>query len=365
MKRRGKKIMFGMLFIFFGLAVLVTAVGCLFSAPRYTGPQSGRFDGDRFYNQDRSREKRFGDFLKWMANRDQGPWEGDPHAEPGPPPPRRVGAGELRVTFVNHSTVLIQIDGLNILTDPIWSDRGSPVDWAGPKRVRPPGIRFEDLPPVDAVLVSHNHYDHLDVPTLRRLSAGHGPRIFSGLGNAKLMHHKKIENAHDLDWWQRIRLSDSVRVTFVPAQHFSSRGMFDHHKTLWGGFVIESSRHRVYFAGDTGFGGHFEQIRDRFGPITLAMLPIGAYKPRWFMSPAHLSPEEAVKAHKVLGVRHSMAIHFGTFPLGDDGEHEPVVELRQALEENGLTEEDFRVPGFGEGLQVSSYTERRVNHGSS
>jgi L-ascorbate metabolism protein UlaG (beta-lactamase superfamily) len=363
MKR--KKIVFGIFFMFLGLAALVTAVGCFFSAPRYTGPKSEHFDGDRFYNHDRNQEKSFGDFLKWMANRDQGPWEGDPEAEPGPPPPKRVSAGELRVTFVNHATVLIQVDGLNILTDPIWSERGSPVDWAGPERVRPPGIRFEDLPPIDLVLVSHNHYDHLDVPTLRRLSGEHSLKILSGLGNAKLMRNKEIANAYDLDWWQRIRVNDSVRVTFVPAQHFSSRGMFDHHKTLWGGFVIEGSRHRVYFAGDTGFGGHFEQIRDRFGPITLALLPIGAYKPRWFMSPVHLSPQQAVQSHKILGARQSMAIHFGTFPLGDDGEHEPVVELKQALENNQLTEEDFWVPGFGEGRRVPEATERRVDHGSS
>jgi L-ascorbate metabolism protein UlaG (beta-lactamase superfamily) len=357
--------MLGMLFLLLGFVVFATAVGCLFSAPRYTGPKSDHFDGDRFYNQDRSREKRFGDFLKWMANRDQGPWEGNPDAEPGPPPPRRVGAGELLVTFINHATVLIQVDGLNLLTDPIWSRRGSPVTWAGPERVRPPGIRFEDLPPIDVVLVSHNHYDHLDVPTLRRLSADHSPKILSGLGNAKLMRNQQIENAHDLDWWQRVRLNDSARVTFVPAQHFSSRGMFDHHKTLWGGFVIEASRHRVYFAGDTGFGGHFAQIRDRFGPIDLALLPIGAYKPRWFMSPAHLSPQQAVRAHRILGARRSMAIHFGTFPLGDDGEHEPVEELREALEENRLTGEDFWVPGFGEGRRVPAEKERSVSHGAS
>jgi L-ascorbate metabolism protein UlaG (beta-lactamase superfamily) len=362
---RRKKIVFGILFIFLGLAALVTAVGCFFSAPRYTGPKSEHFDGNRFYNYDRGKEKSFGDFLKWMANRDQGPWEGDPDAEPGPPPPARVGASELRVTFINHATVLIQVDGLNILTDPIWSERGSPVTWAGPERVRPPGIRFEDLPPIDVVLVSHNHYDHLDVPTLRRLSKDHSPKILSGLGNAKLMRNKEIENAYDLDWWQRIRVNDSVRITFVPAQHFSSRGMFDHHKTLWGGFVVEGSRHRVYFAGDTGFGKHFEQIRKRFGPITLALLPIGAYKPRWFMSPVHLSPQQAVQAHKILGARQSMAIHFGTFPLGDDGEQEPVVELKEALKDKQLTEKDFWVPGFGEGREIPDSPERSVSHETS
>jgi L-ascorbate metabolism protein UlaG (beta-lactamase superfamily) len=362
---KGRKIMLGALVVFAGLVAFATTVGCLFSAPRYAGPASEHFDGDRFYNQDRTREKGFSDFLKWITNRDQGPWEGDPDAEPGSPPPRQVGAGELRVTFVNHATVLIQVDGLNILTDPIWSERGSPVTFAGPKRVRPPGIRFEDLPPIHVVLVSHNHYDHLDVPTLRRLSSEYGPKMFSGLGNARLMHEKDIKNAHDLDWWHRIRLSESVQVTFVPAQHFSSRGMFDHHKTLWGGFVIESSRHRVYFAGDTGFGPHFKQIRDAFGPLTLALLPIGAYKPRWFMSSAHLSPQDAVKAHRILGTSHSMAIHFGTFPLGDDGEHEPTAELRQALEEEGLTLDDFWVLDFGEGRQLSYQAERSESHGSS
>jgi L-ascorbate metabolism protein UlaG (beta-lactamase superfamily) len=344
--------MLGMLFVLLGFGIFTTVVGCLFSAPAYNGPQTAHFDGDRFLNPDPTESKGFFDFLKWITNRDQGPWEGPPDSKPASSPPRRVDMGELRVTFVNHATVLIQMDGLNILTDPIWSERGSPVTWAGPKRVRSPGLRFEDLPPIDFVLVSHNHYDHLDVPTLRRLSADHGPKVLSGLGNAKLMGNKDIGNAFDMDWWQRTRISESVRVTFVPAQHFSSRGLFDRNKSLWGGFVIEGSHHRVYFAGDTGFGSHFAQIRDAFGPIDLAMLPIGAYKPRWFMSPVHISPQEAVEVHQLLGAKHSMAIHFGTFPLGDDGEHEPVEELRQALEENGLTLNDFWVLEFGEGRNL-------------
>jgi L-ascorbate metabolism protein UlaG (beta-lactamase superfamily) len=358
MKRIGKGIMLGMLFIFIGLAIFTASVGCLFSAPRYTGPKSDHFDGDRFYNQDRTREKGFSDFFKWVTNRDQGAWDKKHEVQPGQPPPNKVSPGELRVTFINHSTVLIQMEGLNILTDPIWSERASPMTFAGPKRVGPPGIRFDDLPPIDAVLVSHNHYDHLDVPTLRRLSDEHGSKIFSGLGNAKLLQNKEIKNVYDLDWWQSIRLSESVRVIFVPAQHFSSRGLFDHHKTLWGGFVIESPLQRVYFAGDTGFGDHFEQIRERFDPITLALLPIGAYKPRWFMSVAHLSPQEAVKAHGILRARHSMAIHFGTFPLGDDGEHEPVEELQRVLDEKGLGNDEFWIPGLGEGRMFRHAIER-------
>ena len=365
MKSRSKTIILLALVALLTFALFVTGVGCLFSAPIYYGPKTAHFDGERFYNQDRTQQKGFWDFLKWTTNRNKGPWQGDAEAGYGPKPPRQVAAGELRVTFVNHATVLVQIDGLNILTDPIWSERSSPVTWAGPKRVRPPGLRFEDLPPIHAVLVSHNHYDHLDVPTLRRLSNAHGPRMISGLGNAKLMRNKKIGNASGLDWWQAVRLSDSVRVTFVPAQHFSARGLFDHHNSLWGGFVVEGTRHRVYFAGDTGFGPHFEQIRERFGPISMALLPIGAYKPRWFMSGNHLSPQDAIRAHQVLAAARSMVIHFGTFKLGDDGEEEPVEELLQVMKKTGLTDQEIWVLGFGEGRLTPNDQDRRMSHGST
>jgi L-ascorbate metabolism protein UlaG (beta-lactamase superfamily) len=324
----------------------------MFAAPGYQGPPSSHFDGERFFNQPRVKSKTFSDFMRWRRNRDPGPWRGYARVEPGPKPPHAIGDGTLRVSFVNHSTTLLQIDGVNILTDPIFSRRASPVSFAGPKRAHSPGIRFADLPPIHAVLISHNHYDHLDVPTLRRLSRAHDPVVLAGLGNRRLLAKEGIERAVDLDWWGRVELRPGVQVTFVPAQHWSGRGLGDRNKTLWGGFVVEGKGHRIYFAGDTGFGPHFERVRQRFGPPSLALLPIGAYKPRWFMKDMHISPAEAVKAFQVLKAQRAVAIHHGTFPLGDDGQDEPVEDLRQAMQRAGLSAERFWVLAPGEARDV-------------
>jgi L-ascorbate metabolism protein UlaG (beta-lactamase superfamily) len=318
----------------------------------YNGPLSDHFDGERFRNQRPLRARGFRDLLRWQRNRNPGPWPSWTDAEPGPPPPRVVQGDRVRVTFVNHSTVLIQLHGVNILTDPVWSNRASPVSWAGPRRRRPPGIRFEDLPPVHLVVISHNHYDHLDLPTLKRLYRKHRPRFVVGLGNAELLRSRGIDDAIELDWWQRFAVTDEVSVTMVPAQHFSSRGLCDHFATLWGGYVVQGRAGSVYFAGDTGFGPHFAEVRARLGPPRLAILPIGAFRPRWFMSPMHISPDQAVEAHRLLGARTSLAVHFGTFPLGDDGQDEPVTELRRALKQQGVQDERFWVLAFGEGRDV-------------
>ena len=326
-------------------------MGC-FAAPSYQGKVSDNFNGEVFINLGQVEDKGFDDFLQWRRTRDQGPWPEWVDAQPGPPPPTRVTSGELRVTFINHSTLLLQVDGLNILTDPIWSERTSPLSWAGPKRVRPPGLRFEDLPPIDAVLISHNHYDHLDIPTLERLAADHGPQIFAGLGNRALLESEGIGGATDMDWWQSEGLGDEVCLTAVPAQHFSGRGLFDRNETLWMGFVLETSSGVVYFAGDTGFGPHFEQIRARFGAVRVALLPIGAFRPRFFMKAMHMSPEESVLAHQVLEAEISVAMHFGTFPLADEGMDRPVEELDEALARAQVTRESFWVLGFGEGRRL-------------
>jgi L-ascorbate metabolism protein UlaG (beta-lactamase superfamily) len=315
-------------------------------------PKSDHYDGKEFHNQDTKAKASFGDFLKWVTNRDQGEWSEWNDAEPGPKPPKSVGEGELRVTFVNHATLLVQINGVNILTDPIWSERSSPVPFSGPKRVRPPGIRFEDLPPIDAVIVSHNHFDHMDLPTLVRLHKAHNPKIYVPLGNRRTLEKEGIENVFELDWWKSADLSPSVKVTGVPAQHFSSRGMFDRNNTLWGGYVIESRAGNVYFAGDTGYGPHFEQIAQRIGNIRLAILPVGAYLPRWFMSPQHISPDEALKAHYVLSSVTSVAMHFGTFPLADDSEHQGRDRLKEIVAKAEMNGSEFWVLGFGEGRDV-------------
>ncbi len=302
----------------------------LIAAPHYQGPVTDHFDGEHFHNRERGWQSE-GSFLKWQMTKMPTPWPEWIDGQPGPPPPARVDGGRLRVTWVNHATLLVQMDGVNILTDPMWSERCSPVSFAGPRRHRAPGLRIEDLPPLDAVLVSHNHYDHMDVPTLRRLRAP----IFTPLGNSAFLERHGVGAANDLDWWEEVRLDQKVKITLVPSRHFCARGLSDRNATLWGGFVISGPSGNAYFAGDTGWGNHFAEIGERFGPIRLALLPIGAYQPRWFMKPAHISPEEAVDAHLALGARTSIAMHFGTFQLGDDGHREPLLDLLAALEEKG------------------------------
>lgn len=315
------------------IAIAATAAGIgfaldrSFAAPRYSGPPSDHFDGERFSNGN-PLWQREGDFLKWVLNRQRGYWPDWIDATPGPRPPER--AGDLRITFINHSTTLIQLDGINILTDPVFSHRVSPFQFAGPKRHRPPGIRFRDLPPIDLVLVSHNHYDHCDIATLQQLQTRFAPRIITPLGNKGLMARYGLQRVSEIDWWE-----SEGNVTAVPAQHFSARALSDRNRCLWSGFVIRGERGNVYFAGDTGWGPHFEEIGRRFAPMRLALLPIGAYLPRWFMRPAHIDPAEAVEAHRVLGAATSMAIHFGTFALGDDGELDPVHDLERAIAANG------------------------------
>jgi L-ascorbate metabolism protein UlaG (beta-lactamase superfamily) len=317
-----------------GVLVLAALAGCArLNAPVYHGPRSDHFDGERFHNAVRFRDAQIEDGLRKAARgifAQYGPWPAWVDVTPDHPP-ERVGMGALRVTFVNHATVLLQMDSLNILTDPIWSKRASPFSWFGPARHRPPGVRFEDLPPIDLVLVSHNHYDHMDLPTLRRLVAAFHPRIVTGLGNAAFLARHGVPGAEEIDWWQSRPLPRGLRVVGVPAQHWSARWIGDKWRTLWMGFVIESSGGPVYFAGDTGYGEFLASIRDRFSPFRFAMLPIAPARPRDAMKARHMSAGEAVRADRLLGVATAMAMHFGTFPQGVDAEREPLDSLALAL----------------------------------
>lgn len=326
---------------------------CIFSGPRYSGARSRNFDGSRFHNPMPVEEPGAGKLLKWQITRKPGHWNQWTDAPRGTAPPRRVTGKRLRVTFINHSTVLIQTAGLNFLTDPVWSHRTSPVTWAGPSRVRPPGIRFKDLPPIHVVLISHNHYDHMDQLTIERLHQVHDPIFIVGLGNARLLRSWGVERVWEIDWWHYYPMGrGGVRVVSVPAQHFSGRGLCDRNSTLWSGYVITGPGGPIYFAGDTGYGPHFQQINQVYGRIRLAILPIGASSPRWFMSRMHISPAEAVRAHQVLKARTSLAIHHGTFQLSDDAEDDPPRELTRALRAAGIPPRHFWVLGFGEGREV-------------
>lgn len=291
--------------------------------------------------------------LKWLATRRPAAWT-DVDAEPGPPPPGRVDAGGLRATLVNHSTVLVQTEGVNVLTDPIWSRRCSPVSFVGPRRHRPPGLRFEDLPPIQLVLLSHNHYDHLDLPTLRRLAESHAPTVITGLGNRRRLERAGLGDVHELDWWESMPVPThpGLTVTATPARHFSGRTPFDRDRALWCGLALHGGSGSLFFAGDTGYGDHFSRIRERLGRPRLALLPIGAYEPGWFMRRVHLSPTDAVRAHAELGAGTSMAIHFGTFRLSDEGMDDPLAELARARAEAGLSERAFVAPRHGVGLDV-------------
>ncbi len=302
----------------------------------YSGPPSDHFDGEHFYNPPVGQPRVGAGLFQWLANRQPGPWRKWVDAAPGPIPPERVDHGAIRVTFIGHSTVLLQFEGINVLLDPIWSKRASPLSFVGPKRHRPPGIRFEHLPKIHLVLQSHDHYDHFDVPTLRRIAAQWKPNFAVPLGVAPRLVSKRIATTSqiaELDWWQPAQFSDSIRITAVPARHFSGRGLRDRNRTLWAGYVIESPAGTIFFAGDTAYGPHFAEIAARFPKIRLALMPIGAYRPQWFMGPVHISPSDAVRAHKEVGAATSIGIHFGTFRLADDGEDEPVTELQRALDQ--------------------------------
>jgi L-ascorbate metabolism protein UlaG (beta-lactamase superfamily) len=244
------------------------------------------------------------------------------------------------------------MDGTNILTDPVWSYRIGPFSGLGPARHIPPGIRIEDLPPIDIILLSHNHYDHLDIPTLKILAKRNSAQIYNALGNSALLTKNKIGSSREMDWWEEVNLENGLSITFVPSRHFSSRSMFDRNKTLWGGFVIKGPSGTVYFASDTGMGPHFEEIKKRFGRPRLAILPIGSYLPRWFMAPMHLSPEEALEVHNLLGAGTSLAVHYGTFELGDDGQFEAVEKIQEIMKKEPGLEKKFWILMPGEGRDV-------------
>jgi len=293
-----------------------------------SSPFPRHFDGRRFFNPDAPQARGFLDVLRWkLTSRRESSARFVSDVEPSKPP-SCVQGNELRVTLINHSTLLLQQSGINILTDPIWSARASPLTSIGPRRRRAAGVRWEDLPRIDVVLLSHNHYDHMDLFTLRRLTDRGQCQFIVPAGVARVLKSRSIGPVNELDWGESLSLARST-IHAVPALHFSARALFDRNRTLWCGYMIEAAGRVVYFAGDSGFGAHFARIRERFGPPRLALLPIGAYEPRWFMSPVHMAPDEAVRAHQILGAETSIAIHHGTFQLADEGIDTPKQSLME------------------------------------
>ncbi len=286
-------------------------------------PLSDHCDGERFFNPAPSDSLRGArDMLRWRRESQRSEWPRRVVDPPFPPPPAAVAPGAAAVTFIGHASFLIRLAGAVVLTDPIFSERCSPVSWAGPKRARPPGVALAGLPRPDLVLLSHNHYDHMDLPSLRAIQRRFAPRFVTTLGNASALAGLGIK-ATELDWWGDA-LVDGLRVTATPARHFAARTPFDRNRTLWAGFMIDGGDGRILFAGDSGTGPHWREIAQRLGAPDLALLPVGAYEPRWFMSPVHMNPEEAVRAHLDLGAHRSVGMHFGTFQLTDEAIHAPL-----------------------------------------
>lgn len=321
----------------------------------YQGPVTDHFDGTRFLNQagEPDTDRSFRDILRWSRESPRTSWPTTVDVSPIIPDARVDG---LRVTMVGHATLLIQSAGLNILTDPVWSDRASPLSFAGPRRVTRPGIAFDDVPPIDAILLSHNHYDHLDIATLRALCDRYDPLIATPLGNDTIIHrHIPAARIRTGDWGAQIDIAPGAEAHIVPACHWSSRGIRDRRMALWGGFMLRAGGKLVYFAGDTGYGtgSIFRTIRARFGPSDLALLPIGGYDPRWFMAAQHTDPREAVQIMLDLEARSAVGIHWGTFKLTDEAFEDPAARLAAELETRGIALTRFPALRPGQKLNVT------------
>lgn len=317
----------------------------------YRGPASSHFDGHRFFNPDGPSGPVAGHvpvraLLRFLAGRDRATWPDHLPVTPGHPP-ARISGGRMVATWIGHSTVLVQADGLNILTDPIWAERAGPFGLFGPRRVRAPGVRFADLPHIDLVVVSHDHYDHMDLPTLRRLWARDRPLIVTSLGNGAILRGAGVP-AVARDWGGRVAVKPGVAVIVERVHHWSSRWGTDHDRALWSGFTVTLPGGNLFFAGDTGWGdGSWPVAAARDGPFRLALLPIGAYRPRAMMAESHIDPAQAVAAFERLGAAYALGVHWGTFQLSAEAIGDPPRLLGQALDAAGIAPDRFRalIPG--------------------
>lgn len=355
MKRRG----FLKLLTWLGLGGFATGSGSLAVARSrngyYNGPVSDHFDGVNFFNPGGHPPKGFVPLLKWQLGGGRKAW---PDAFPSPfsdTPPVAVSGDALRVSYVGHATVLIQAGGLNLLTDPVWSERCSPVSWAGPKRKNAPGIDFDALPKIDAVLLSHNHYDHLDLATLTKLRRKYDPVIITPLGNDRiLLNHDPELRVVVGDWGDSVALDTETSITFEPMHHWSARGLADRRNALWAAFVINGPAGKIYHIGDTGFhdGQNYEAARAKYGGFRLAILPFGAFEPRDFMRHQHQNPDEAVRGHTLCGAEFTLGHHWGTFRLTNESIEDQLDLLAEARVRHGIADDIFRHVRPGEFWEV-------------
>ncbi|MFK7963158.1 MAG: MBL fold metallo-hydrolase [Burkholderiaceae bacterium] len=345
-------------------ASLVLALASCASLPDWYDPTKQHHRPDGFVNTDGTRpSKGFDQFLRWQ-------WE--TYRSGAPSKPSQVyqdyadfpvltpnfrnlanPGADPSVTWIGHATTLVQMAGANILTDPHFGERASPVSFAGPKRKVALPAALAQLPRIDVVVISHNHYDHLDVGTIQALAkqAGGPPLFLVPLGVDEWFADLGIDGARAMDWWDAIEVNE-LRIHFVPVHHWSARGLGDRNETLWGGWVVKTSEASVFFAGDTGYSRDFAEIGARFGGFDLALIPVGAYEPRWFMKEQHVNPEEAVQIHLDVKARRSLGIHWGTFELTDEALDQPILDLNRALKKFDVSGEAFRLLRHGESMEI-------------
>ncbi len=338
-----------MRYVFLSLVIFVFLTACE-KEPEYNSPH---YKDGKFHNQ--YVEPRKYNFLKlmyWLTSRQflKADWpEGlKPDKKRDLP---KIEGDRMCITFINHATCLIRTKEMSILTDPQYNGYASPVSWVGPQRVIEPGIAYKDLPKIDVVLLSHDHYDSMDEKTLKDLQRDHNPLFIAGLGTEAFLKKIGLKNIVTLDWWKDHKVR-KAKFMFAPAQHFSGRGLFDRFETLWGSFVISLKRKKIFFAGDTGYSSHFNDYHMRTGDMDFSMIPIGSYEPRWFMKAMHVNPEEAVMAHKDLHSKKSIGIHFMTFQMSDEAYDAPVKDLEKAKQKHKLKSQEFGAPRFGESFWV-------------
>ena len=316
------------------------------------------FDKQKFYNIESFDKKNFIDVLHWRITRKDANWPKYVKNNPYNFDNKKNCKKDICITYINHSTVLIEHKNLKILTDPIWSKTAFKYDWAGPKRIREPGIDFSSLPNINLVLISHNHYDHMDLKTIKKIEEKFHPLFVVGLENKPYLQKIGVKNIVELGWWDSVNFK-GTNIFYVPAQHFSARGLFDYNSALWGGFIINTKLGNIYFAGDTAMAKHFKLINKKFSPIIISILPIGTYEPRNFMKSSHINPDEAVKAFIDLKSKWAIGVHFGTFSnLSDEKHSQPINDLKNALKKHKIPHNRFFIIDFGQTCKFnrSSFT---------
>lgn len=317
-----------------------------------TPPRSDHFNGKTFFQSHHDHAVRFRDFWRWRLTAKPRPWPERVTLAPVPPPPLPTD-DEVVVTWIGHASFLLQTVRANLLIDPVFSERASPLSWLGPRRAHPPGVALAALPRIDGVLLSHDHYDHCDLASLRALAARHDPVFVAPLRHRDLLAAAGARRISELDWWQVHAFGPALTVTLTPSKHWSNRLGRPRNHRLWGGFFLASGSKRIWFVGDSGYDAEiFRAVREHCGSPDLALVPIGAYEPRWFMAPMHMNPAEAVQLHRDVGARLSIGMHWGTFQLTDEGRDEPVEALSAARAAAGVPATAFRVISPGESVIV-------------